>query len=168
MCGTHRIGVAVALALALGVSAGCAVGSQPTGGFGGDDGGGGGSWGSDGIPDGGFYANDSGPKDDKACAQQTTQKLCVGCCQRVHNGGFTTLHDAAKSCVCGSNGPCKTACANEFCADTASQSGDACSQCLNKNLAQGAPCYATVNSACQADPDCTAYESCYQPCTSKP
>jgi hypothetical protein len=135
----------------------------------GDDGGTGATGGDDsGIPEGGFFGHDSGPKDDSSCRKEATQAACIDCCQRVHAAGFKLLHDAAESCLCQSPGPCQSDCANEFCVNSHVTNGDACASCMDQNLASGAPCDAPVNGACNSDADCTAYIACFQPCMNKP
>jgi hypothetical protein len=108
------------------------------------------------------------PQGDAACAQKTSQSACIGCCQGNHKTGFNTIHTAANQCLCVSPGACKTECATEFCANKAESKGDPCDTCIGNAIQQSAACYQPINSACQADPDCTAYLTCAQPCQNLP
>jgi hypothetical protein len=129
------------------------------------------STGFGGPPDGGD-TNEAGPPDvnttsnDQACGQQSTQATCQTCCIGDHNAGFQTLNAAAVSCACTPQ-LCQYSCANELCAGQPVTTGDACSTCLNSALAGS--CAAQLQNACNADPDCTSYLSCFNTyCASKP
>jgi len=126
-----------------------------------------------GGPDGGnMNTNEAGAPDmgttsnDQACGQQSTQATCQSCCIGDHNEGFQTLNSAAVACAC-TPSLCQYSCQSELCAGQPVTPGDACSTCLNSALSGS--CAAQLQNACNADPDCSSYLSCFNTyCSSKP
>ena len=114
---------------------------------------------------------DAGPDvpttgDDSACGQQSTQASCQTCCIGNHNAGFHTINAAAMSCAC-TPSLCEYSCQTEFCAGQPDTQGDTCATCLGSALSGS--CAGELQAACNADPDCTAYLSCFNTnCTGKP
>jgi hypothetical protein len=99
------------------------------------------------------------------CTATTTGQACGDCCYAQHPGA-NVGDDAFGSCVCQTPGTCATQCAATFCAGKPTAQGDACETCL-----QGATqCEQTATTACNANPDCTAFNTCFQTagCASKP
>jgi hypothetical protein len=92
------------------------------------------------------------------------------CCQGAYPTGIQDYITIIQNCVCGTSGPCRTKCANEYCVDgTVTTTGDACDTCLNTNLAAGAKCDAetatgTINKQCTAATACNDYLVCANGC----
>lgn len=106
--------------------------------------------------------------DDSTCAADSTKAQCEQCCLSVHPSGYAVYHQELLSCACQSPGACATECANEFCVQQPTTTGDACEQCITSSLAQSGACYSGISSTCQADTDCTAlFQTCIPPCETK-
>jgi len=117
------------------------------------------------LPDTGtvFPTADSGLPIDASptsCAATGTMSACAECCGSLNPTGVTTLNSAIQACACGATGTCSTECATEVCADIPATSGDTCFTCLSTTLASSGPCYTSVQTACTADPGCSAYLAC--------
>ena len=129
-------------------------------------------------PEAGSPQNDSGTVQgsdaavmptDMTCAAEATLGSCEQCCLTVHPTGYMTYHQALQACACSSPGACATECATEMCANQPTTTGDACETCITSSLMQGTgACYMPVDTACQADSDCTTlFQTCIPPCESK-
>jgi hypothetical protein len=92
-----------------------------------------------------------------ACASSASPADRVACCEQQIPRGYLTLHVAEQGCLCGSNGPCLSACNYQDCTSLEG-STPTCQSCLDTNLAGS--CKSTVATACAADPGCVAYEEC--------
>jgi hypothetical protein len=92
-----------------------------------------------------------------SCAPYSSPDKRVACCEQQIPRGYLTLHVAEQSCLCGSSGPCTSACDYQDCISLQA-STPTCQSCLDTNLAGS--CKATVIAACEGDPGCTAYEAC--------
>jgi len=153
---------AVVLAAALVVAA-CSSSSSTSSGNGGEssgdgggvaanpDGGGGGGGGS------GYDAAVDYDAAVAACAPYSSSVDRVACCEQQIPRGYLTLQVAEQGCLCGSSGPCTSACDYQDCISLEG-STPTCQSCLDTNLAGS--CKSTVATACAGDPGCTAYEAC--------
>jgi hypothetical protein len=113
------------------------------------------------LADTGTTSVDSGGgTDDTACGTEATESACANCCASDNPSSVPTLNSAIQTCVCGTAGPCATACATEVCVGSPATSGDACYTCLSSALGASGSCYAPVHTACAADPGCAAYLTC--------
>jgi hypothetical protein len=115
----------------------------------------GGSSGSSGSGDGG---SSSGSGDAAKCAAETTLQKCATCC------GFTDDVDEVffrgfDKCVC--EGPCKTQCADTYCAATPDEPSQACGECLDSDAA-GEQCDPVGEAECEKDAKCKAFAACDQ------
>jgi hypothetical protein len=129
-----------------------------------------------GAPDsagGGSTSGDASASDDDAgastsdasdrgldCSDPTTEAECNTCCYKQHASGARTYDDAVRACACGAGGPCRTACANTFCADQPYDQGDACHRCLQNSPS----CGSAGSKACNGDPDCVELRDCNDEC----
>ena len=96
---------------------------------------------------------------------------CIQCCQSIHAAGIQALVQAIQQCDCGANGPCATACANEYCKNgSITSAGDACDTCLGNSLDPdaGGQCLGPVSSACATGSPCDQYLTCANGCPSTP
>jgi hypothetical protein len=91
------------------------------------------------------------------CSMQSSEVLRVACCEQQIPRGYLTLHVAEEDCLCGSSGPCASACDYQDCMSLQTAT-PTCQSCLDTNLAGS--CKATVAAACAGDPGCTAYQAC--------
>jgi len=92
-----------------------------------------------------------------ACASYSSAVDKTACCERQIPRGYLTLQVAEQDCLCGSSGPCTSACDYQDCMSLQA-STPTCQSCLDTNLAGS--CKSTVATACAGDPGCTAYEAC--------
>ena len=92
-----------------------------------------------------------------ACASYSSGVERLACCEQQIPRGYLTLQVAEQSCLCGSSGPCTSACDYQDCISVKG-STPTCQSCLDTNLAGS--CKSTVATACAGDPGCTAYEAC--------
>jgi hypothetical protein len=92
-----------------------------------------------------------------ACASSSSEMLRVECCEQQIPRGYLTLQVAEEDCLCGSSGPCTSACDYQDCMSLQA-STPTCQTCLDTNLAGS--CKAKVVAACAGDPGCTAYQAC--------
>jgi hypothetical protein len=95
--------------------------------------------------------------DIAACASSAAGAQRVACCETQIPRGYFTQQLAEQACLCGSNGPCTSACDQQYCASLQS-STPACESCVETNLAGS--CRSAVAMACAADPGCVAYQAC--------
>jgi hypothetical protein len=110
---------------------------------------------SGGKSDGGSTSS-SGGVDATKCAAETTLQKCATCC------GFTDAVDEIffkgfDTCAC--NGPCKTQCADTYCAATPSEPNQACGECLDAD-ATGEQCDPAGEAECEKDAKCKAFAAC--------
>jgi hypothetical protein len=82
---------------------------------------------------------------------------CIDCCTAGSQTAFKVADDAFKTCACGASGPCRTACAADFCAGKDTQPSNACLACLDQKTAS---CEQTADAACEADATCKAASVC--------
>jgi hypothetical protein len=93
-----------------------------------------------------------------ACAAPyLAQMQRTACCEQGIPRGYLALHVAEQDCLCGSSGPCTSACNYQDCMSLQA-STPTCQSCLDTNLAGS--CKATVSAACAGDPGCVAYQAC--------
>ncbi|HTQ42820.1 MAG TPA: hypothetical protein VMI75_08660 [Polyangiaceae bacterium] len=92
-----------------------------------------------------------------ACATSPSEVQRTACCEQAIPRGYLTLHVAEEDCLCGSTGPCTSACNYQDCMSLQA-STPTCQSCLDANLAGS--CKGAVASACAGDPGCTAYQAC--------
>lgn len=112
---------------------------------------------------------DSGINNDSLCPSvpDASGGACVNCCIGDHQAGACTVTLAIYSDCCPL---CQSQCATEFCANPRQRvtPGDACDICLDDALNPPLPdagCNSQVAAACNADPDCVAFEqSCLPTC----
>ena len=81
--------------------------------------------------------------------------------------GITDYANIIQTCVCtAGSAPCANSCANEYCAQAGyvASTGDACDNCLNKQLGTGGSCAHTVSTQCAADTSCNDYIVCADGC----
>lgn len=121
------------------------------------------------VPAGdGGGAPPTGP--DTACAAQP--QTCVKCCETAHPTGLATSTAAFDKCICGPpvgvDGTCQTACAKSDCDPSpnaaATVPGDPCDVCETNATGDGGACVASIDKACNADPDCVALTQCMDQC----
>lgn len=87
---------------------------------------------------------------------------CQTCCENAHGAGANTYLNALLNCVCGATGTdgvCPP-CATEACMGTMPAPGDTCSTCGSAAIADGGACVMPVVTACNANPDCQAFQAC--------
>jgi hypothetical protein len=105
---------------------------------------------------------------------------CQNCCDnqppidptQMANMGYVTFVNALLSCGCGTTaapGPCGSECLANICAATPTAPTQACLTCLDgpaQVAADGGPgsCAPQISTACKADPNCVAWESCIGTC----
>jgi hypothetical protein len=104
-----------------------------------------------------------------ATCDAKVQAQCYPCCQTDCASGFQTLVDALAACLCGTSGPCTSACAGtgNFCASPGNVNTTPCDTCVNQYTASGATCDqngAAIASACAGNPQCPLYQSCANGC----
>jgi hypothetical protein len=103
------------------------------------------------------------------CQKESSQN-CVNCCQAAYATGSTDFFKDIANCLCvGGSAPCATACAaaDDYCGTPGDATSTKCNNCLNTYLAAGAQCdpaSGTIASTCAADPQCSAYTTCSNPC----
>jgi hypothetical protein len=81
---------------------------------------------------------------------------CVPCSQQFPTG-LTKYTSARKGCIC-TDDVCNDACNATQCAKTVTPADPGCQTCLDANEDK---CVSTVESTCEADPDCTHYVLCH-------
>jgi len=91
------------------------------------------------------------------CATYSAEVQRMACCEQQIPRGYLALQVAEQACLCGSTGPCTSACNYQDCISLEG-STPTCASCLNTNLAGS--CKATVVAACAGDPGCTAFQAC--------
>lgn len=130
---------------------------------------GGGDTGGGATSDGGMAAAGS----DSACSAMATGAACGSCCETNHAAGAKVMGDAYFGCLCGSSGACQTQCAKSDCSmdqnAPAPTPGDACDKCQQQNAPGDGTgkCDKQVDTACNADADCSALMKCYDSCPAK-
>jgi hypothetical protein len=127
--------------------------------------------GSDAAPEaagGGDAGTEGGTDPDQGC-YSLADGGCYDCCDQHHMTGSTTYYDALFTCVC-TAANCQTQCAQTDCsmADDAgsSMTGDPCDLCEQQYAPDdgGGACGTPIATACNADPDCTAWLNCGNNC----
>jgi hypothetical protein len=121
------------------------------------------------APDGGTAVDaamaahdDASAASDMVCQMRRTNG-CIMCCQTDRMNGINAYVAIIQACVCGTNGPCATKCATEYCQNGGVNTpGDACDTCLNTALT--GQCASQVSAGCAANVDCAGYLSCSNPC----
>jgi|GEM_PF-2209343 len=115
------------------------------------------------------FRADSDP--DKVCMSTGTAENCASCCMANHSNGSGTFFAARNQCACtgtssGAAGVCATECATTQCAtpSVAPQANSTCDKCL-QNATTLEQCSSTIQTMCQAVPDCTALNTCVTRCT---
>ena len=102
---------------------------------------------------------DAAPADPPAgeCASEATQTSCITCCSNKHADGSGTYFVALIDCMCLPDN-CARDCEKTLCNATSPQNADtACQACVQS---KNAKCATPIKSACQADPDCLAFDAC--------
>jgi hypothetical protein len=146
-------------------SSGASSGSSSSGSSSGTSSGSSSGTSSGGATDGGEDASSVDP----TCAAQASYNACLACCQQGYPTALAVLATATTACDCGPNGQCQTSCATEFCQNQTANPGDACYTCLaNSLVADAGVCFGQVNTACNSDPGCAAYNACSLPCNLLP
>jgi hypothetical protein len=93
-------------------------------------------------------------------ATAAQHQQCVWqCCLQVDPSDGMSYLTAAQACVCGSGGPCASACAGEFCMNgTFTTYGDACGNCVQQALS------GTCASVNKCGSGCGYYSQCITGC----
>lgn len=101
------------------------------------------------------------------CASEATFDTCLDCCVAAHPTGSDTFYGTYIDCLC-LPANCATDCGLSLCDPFAPSAPDAlCDACIS---AASASCQAPVATACSADPDCIAFDTCVgdSDCANKP
>jgi len=118
-----------------------------------------------GAPDGADATTSTTPKKDAApvdppageCVAEKTQTSCITCCSTKHEDGSGTYFVALIDCMCLPDN-CARDCEKTLCDANNPQNADsACQACVQ---AKNAKCATPIKTACQADPDCLAFDAC--------
>jgi hypothetical protein len=100
------------------------------------------------------------------CASETSFETCLDCCSTEHPQGSDTFYGSYVGCLCTS--ACAAECSLSLC-DTANPAAPdfECEDCITT---YGSTCQADVAAACNADPDCIAFDKCVgdSQCETKP
>ena len=91
----------------------------------------------------------------------SSQQNCVNCCQSKCSVGSTNFFNYIQACIC-NGGPCTTQCggSGDYCQTVGSVTTTKCNNCLVTAMTPGGTCDTQVTAACNADPDCAAYDTC--------
>ena len=91
------------------------------------------------------------------CSGEATQSACISCCSKAHQDGAGAYRVATIDCMCLA-AKCEKDCGATLCNANNPKAPDAaCTTCVNgKNGA----CSQSIKSACTADPDCVAFDTC--------
>jgi hypothetical protein len=89
-----------------------------------------------------------------------------------YNTGYDTWANALVTCACGTSsapGVCYSECSATLCASTPTNPTAACLACVNgpaQEASDGGPgaCASAISTACKADTNCVAWESCVGTC----
>lgn len=91
------------------------------------------------------------------CAAETTQTSCLTCCSSKHEDGSGTYFIALIDCMCLPDN-CARDCEKTLCdADNPQNADSTCQACVQ---AKNTKCATPIKTACQADPDCLAFDAC--------
>lgn len=91
------------------------------------------------------------------CTAEPTQTKCVTCCSSKHEDGAGTYFVALIDCMCLADN-CARDCEKTLCDPNNPQNADtACQACVQS---KNSKCATPIKSACQADPDCLAFDAC--------
>jgi len=98
------------------------------------------------------------------CTASQGEDACVTCCETKNQKGSDfeeQLDEAWVTCAC-APAACATQCAATACGESGAEpaEGDACSTCLE----QHSQCDTAWDTACTANADCAALQSCQEPC----
>lgn len=102
---------------------------------------------------------DAGPVEPPAgeCVAEKTQTSCITCCSSKHEDGSGTYFVALIDCMCLPDN-CARDCEKTLCDANNPQNADsACQACVQ---AKNTKCATPIKTACQADPDCLAFDGC--------
>jgi hypothetical protein len=101
-------------------------------------------------------AGDDGAKPGE-CSSSADQTSCVSCCANAHVDGATTYYGTVMMCMCVTD-KCQKDCESTFCNEDKPAAPNAtCNSCISSFQTS---CATDIETACNADPDCVAFDQC--------